>query len=103
MLPAEAKRLRCRSGTSLGRLVVPLVCRTRATSSSPGAPAVLDGSRGAALSIASFPWASIWASTRLTPDGIARRGFALAGRDDEYCRAGVLQVEAKLFLFICSV
>ena len=41
MLPADAKRLRCRSGTSFGRLVVPLVCRTSATSSSPGMPAVL--------------------------------------------------------------
>ena len=32
---AEAVRLRCRSGTCLGRLVVPLVCRSSATSSGP--------------------------------------------------------------------
>ena len=47
MLPTEATRLRWRSGTRFGRLVVPLVCRTSATSSPSGSPAVRPAWRGA--------------------------------------------------------
>ena len=39
MVPAEAARFRCRSGTRLGRPVLPLVWSTSATSSGEGAPA----------------------------------------------------------------
>src|SRR5438128_435733 len=38
MFRADAARFRCRSGTCFGRLVVPLVCRSSATSSGAGAP-----------------------------------------------------------------
>ena len=38
MWPAEATRLRCNKGTSLGREVVPLVCNRSATSSDAPGP-----------------------------------------------------------------
>src|SRR6266550_6653634 len=73
MLPADAKRLRWRSGTSFGRLVVPLVWSTRAMSSSPGEAAVLDASAWLSVSITSWPPPSNRASTRRMPTVIAFR------------------------------
>src|SRR2546426_229105 len=55
MLATEAARLRCRSGTILGRLVVPLVWRTSATSSSLGSVRALrsdgTGDTGSSCSV----------------------------------------------------
>src|SRR2546423_1487961 len=58
MFSTDAARLRWRSGTRFGRLVVPLVCRTSATSSGPGMVAVRPCCRGDWLVRATVPSAS---------------------------------------------
>ncbi len=103
MLSAEASRFRWRSGTRLGRLVVPLVWRTSAV-----APA---SARSSDLSLIS-PWSLV-----CEPSGPIQRDLDQPGTGGQRlsCRgglawgheqepgAGVFEVEPELVLFISRV
>ncbi len=98
MFCAEAARLRWRSGTILGREVVPEVCSTSATSSGPGCagPASANGTESVKLPAGPLSSASQLDQRNLALRRDGTRGRVRAALDDQRLGVEIAEIEIEL-------